>query len=84
MQVLTDQQVLKTKRTRDLVLSMLPEGEDAAAWERKLLTVMKTGNAQMDVNPAMWTELSDQVQTRTYGQLVRSAHVGTATHSEHC
>lgn len=61
MQVLVDQQLLTTTRTRDLMLKMLPEGEDAALWASKLSKILKGAEEGNDMNVVLWQELSTQV-----------------------
>jgi hypothetical protein len=61
LQVLVDQQLLTTDRTRNVMLRMLPEGEDASAWACKLNNIVKGAAAGDEINVTLWHELSAQV-----------------------
>jgi hypothetical protein len=61
VQVLVDQQLLTTQRTRATMFLFLPEGEDAAKWERKLAGLVNAADDGTEMNPSLWQELAGQV-----------------------
>ena len=67
VQILEDQHLLTTKRTRMLLLRMLPEGESAADWERTLLAAQRSCADGDQADVAMWQELAAQVCVHTAG-----------------
>lgn len=66
MQILEDQQLLTTERTRRLILKIIMEGfltdsESEDAWEKKLTEAMHEQDGE-DVNSMLWRILTSQVQ----------------------
>lgn len=73
MQILRDQEVLTTERTRKLLLKIVIDGflsdvESEAVWEKKLKASMDEHEDDPDINQALWSVLTAQVRaffTRT-------------------
>lgn len=68
VQVLVEQQLLTTERTRALMLQLLPEGESAAAWERALKALVAAAAEDDEMNCLLWQELKAQVRDRAHWQ----------------
>lgn len=69
MQILEDQQLLTTERTRRLILRILLEGsltesESEDAWEKKLTNAMHEQDGE-EVNSMLWSMLTSQVRPIT-------------------
>lgn len=67
LQILHDQEVLTTERTRKLLLKIVIEGylnesESVAAWEKKLLDLMRDHEGDPNINRTLWNLLTAQVR----------------------
>lgn len=78
LQILNDQEVLTTERTRKLLLKIVVEGflsdhESVATWEKKLQDLMRDHEGDPSLNRILWDTLTSQV--RILWQRCASQHV---------
>lgn len=71
LQILSDQEVLTTERTRKLLLKIVIEGylsesESVATWDKKLQDLMREHEDDPNVNRILWNVLTAQVHALSH------------------
>jgi hypothetical protein len=69
LQILHDQEVLATERTRKLLLKIVIDGhlgdtESVATWDKKLQDLMRDHEGDPSMNRILWNALTAQVCAR--------------------